>query len=400
MISRQFATDRSLHAKAWGAVLLLAVLTLLSGSASADARDQAMRIHDRLVGVPPDEATLLAMETEIAVNGQAGAVAAAEIAMAHPAFYNVALKNFVAPWTNIEQTVYVDLNDYIATVIGMIRDDHPFNEVLTADLVYVGTDAGLPSYSVSDNDHYAAMEADRIDLSDPAELVPQTQSSLHPQLTPADAAGVVTTRAAAEAFFSAGTNRRMWRFTSKNYLCRDLEQLHDTSRPADRIRQDVNRSPGGDSTLFHTQCNGCHSGQDAVAGAYAYYEWDENASQMVYTPGLVQGKHLINDSTFPGGYVTVDDGWINFWRNGPNAALGWTGSQDRGNGAQSLGAEVAGSRAFSLCQVEKVFNNVCFRPPQTPTDASEIERIATLFEASGYRMKSVFAEVAAHCRGN
>ena len=66
----------------------------------------------------------------------------------------------------------------------------------------------------------------------------------------------------------------------------------------------------------------------------------------------------------------------------------------------ALGVEIAGSRAFSLCQVEKVFQNVCFRPPQTLGDATEIERIATLFENSAYRMKTVFAEVAAHCRGN
>ena len=39
----------------------------------------------------------------------------------------------------------------------------------------------------------------------------------------------------------------MWRFTAMNYLCRDMEALKDTSRPTDRIRQDVNRSPGGDS---------------------------------------------------------------------------------------------------------------------------------------------------------
>ncbi len=41
--------------------------------------------------------------------------------------------------------------------------------------------------------------------------------------------------AAAEAFFSAGTNRRMWRFTAINYLCRDMEQLHDVTRPGDWV---------------------------------------------------------------------------------------------------------------------------------------------------------------------
>jgi hypothetical protein len=49
--------------------------------------------------------------------------------------------------------------------------------------------------------------------------------------------------------------------------------------------------------------------------------------------------------------------------------------------------------------VEKVFEHVCFRPPQTADDADAIESIATLFESNGYRMKSVFAEVAVHCMG-
>ena len=50
-------------------------------------------------------------------------------------------------------------------------------------------------------------------------------------------------------------------------------------------------------------------------------------------------------------------------------------------------------------QVEKVFKQVCFRPPQTQADSNAIENIATLFETGGYRMKSVFAEVAVHCMG-
>jgi len=403
MISTQSKTNESLHAGVRWSLVALLLLILLPLSAGADARDQAMRIHDRLVGVPPDPTTLTTMTNLIAANGDAGAVAAAELAMDHPAFYNVSLKNFVTPWTNAEGSVYAELNDYTATVIGMIRDDVPFNEVLSADLVYVSNEAGLPGYSVSDNDHHRAIEDNRIDMSNTVTFVGMPQSTFHPQISPGPtggAAGVVTTRAAAEAYFSAGTNRRMWRFTSMNYLCRDLEQLHDTSRPADRIRQDVSRSPGGDSLLFHTQCVGCHAGMDPLAAAYAYYEWDENAGQMIYTPGLVQGKYLINANTFPGGYVSVDDGWRNFWRNGPNAAIGWTGSADRGNGPASLGLEVTGSRGFALCQVEKVFNNVCFRPPQTPADATKIEDVATIFETTGYRMKTVFAEVAAHCRGN
>jgi hypothetical protein len=381
--------------------LIALSVALLCGAAQATPRDQARRIYDRIAGVPPDAATLDAMTALVATGNHADAITAAGMAMQNPAFYRTTLKNFVTPWTNVEQTVFAELNDYSATVIGIIRDDRNFTEVLSADLVYVGTPAatGIP-YSQTNNDHYRALEDNMVDLGSPAMLTSTLQSTLPgSMLSAADTAGVITTRAAGEAFFSAGTNRRMLRFTAMNYLCRDLEQLKDVSRPADRIRQDVTRSPGGDSTIFHNECIGCHSGMDPMAGAFAYFEWDATQMRVVHTPGQVSGKHLINANVFPGGYVTVDNRWDNFWRAGPMAALGWRSANAGGFGAKSFGQEIAQSRAFSVCQVEKVFEHVCFRPPQTADDADAIESIATLFESNGYRMKSVFAEVAVHCMG-
>jgi hypothetical protein len=380
---------------------ILALLLLVAASlpALAGPREQAKRLHDRLVGIPPDAATLDAM---VALVSTGQPLAAADLAMQDPTFYRSALKNFVTPWTNVERTVFAPLNDYSATVIGMIRDDVPFDEVLSADLVYVGAPGVVPSaYSHTDNQHYEQLENDRVDLSDPNLFEGRPQSTLPgSQLTSSDAAGVLTTRASGEAFFRAGTNRRMWRFTGLNFLCRDMEELKDVSRPADRIRQDVSRSPGGDSQLFHQQCVGCHSGMDPMAQAFAYFEWDDTAQRVVHTPGFVQPKYLINSNTFPGGYITVDNRWDNFWRQGPNAALGWRAAQPGGYGPQGLGREVAASRAFSLCQVQQLFEHVCFRPPQTPADAAEITRIADVFEAEAYSMKRVFAEVAVSCMGN
>jgi hypothetical protein len=388
--------------------LLAALLALgLAIPASSDNRDRAKRIFDRLAGVPPSEAQL---STMVGLLGGVGGTPsytqlldAADVALDDPSFYNVSLVNFVTPWTNVERTVYADLNDYTATVIGMIRDGVPFDQVLTADLVYVAGPGAFPTptpYDHANNEHYRDIQSFGIDLSDPNQLTGVPQSTLPGAvLTSSDAAGVVTTRAAAEAFFSAGTNRRMWRFTSLNFLCRDLEALKDTSRPADRIRQDVSRSPGGDSEIFHTQCVGCHAGQDALAGAYAYYEWDADQERLLYTRGQVQGKYAINTGVFPGGYVTTDDSWRNFWRVGQNAALGWSESEvGEGFGAKGLGAEVAHSRAFAECQVQKVFEHVCFRGPQTDLDATRIQEIADDFELQGsYDMRRVFADVAIHC---
>ena len=166
--------------------------------------------------------------------------------MEDPNFYNVTLKNFAAPWTNREQSVFVPLNDYIATVIGMIRDDVPFNTLFSHNLLYVGPGT-LPPYSNFNNDHYEQLEAQSIDMK--AGLQQTTQSAVT-GLPPNAVAGVWTTRAAAEAFFVAGTNRAQFRFTMLNHLCNDMEQVHDVKPPPDRIRQDVSRSPGGDSRLF------------------------------------------------------------------------------------------------------------------------------------------------------
>jgi hypothetical protein len=376
-------------------VMMLAATLFASSLAQADARTQAKRLHDRLAGVPPSAATLDAMATLI---GSGDAMAAANIAMQAPSFYSATLKNFVTPWTNRDQTVFAPLNDYTATVIGMIRDDVPFNTVLSGDVLYVGG-AGLPAYSPANNDLYQQLEDQDLNLGSPSVLVATTQSSVT-GLPATATAGVMTTRAASQAFFIAGTNRAMFRFTLINHLCKDMEQVHDTSLPPDRIRQDVSRSPGGDSRIFLNNCIGCHTGMDPMAQAFAYYNFDETTGRLQYTAGQVQPKYGINSDNFKPGYVTRDDGWTNYWRKGQNQLLKWSGAlPGSGNGAKSMGQELAGSDQFAQCQVEKVFKAVCLRPPSNLADRTRVEAITASFKANGYRMKEVFASAAIYCMG-
>jgi hypothetical protein len=387
-------------------------LVAFAASAQAGPREQAKRMHDRIAGVPPSAAVLDAMETEIAAGRTQ---AAAQIAMDNPAFYSVTLKNLVTPWTNREQTVFAPLNDYTATVIGMVRDDLPFNEVLSADVLYVGSAGlGLPAVSAASNDHYAQMESRGINLL--TGLRRTTQSGVY-GTPPAATAGVMTSRAAAQAFFVAGTNRAMFRFTLVNHLCTDMEQVLDVTRAPDRIRQDVSRSPGGDSRVFLNNCIGCHSGMDPMAQAFAYYDYAYDreldpegiAGQLRYNgPGeldpvtgtRVTRKYFNNATTFPHGFVTPDDAWENRWRAGPNSLLGWDESlPGAGNGARSLGQELAQSDAFAQCQVQKVFTNVCLRPPQDAADRAQVEDMVGDFRAQGYDLKRVFAASAVYCMG-
>ena len=380
---------------------LLAVL--LATPASAGPREQAKRVHERIAGVPPSDTVLAQMEGAIngtepscSTYGVSGAACAAYIAMENPSFYNVTLKNFAAPWTNRDRSVFVPLNDYVATVIGMIRDDVDFRTVLSADIQYVGQDGTVSAPpSASNNDHYVQLEAGNHDLK--AVLEPVAQSGIN-RLPPSATAGVITSRAAAEAFFVAGTNRAMFRFTMVNHFCTDMEQLHDPRLSPDRIRQDVSRSPGGDSRLFLNNCVGCHTGMDPMAQAYAYYNYDGAAIE--YTAGDVQAKYFNNDLNFPQGFRTPDDRWTNYWRNGQNRYLGFYGPGVGDDfGAKSLGVELSHSDAFSSCQVKKVFRAVCLRAPETSADHAQVDAIVQSFNQGPIVMKRVFADTAAYCAG-
>ena len=281
-------------------------------------------------------------------------------------------------------------------------------------------------YENGNNNHYEELEELGPvvgNLADENILQQRVQSEVNGLDTDATA-GIMTSRAAAKSFFSDGTNRAMFRFTLMNHLCTDLEPLKDITRIPDRIRQDVSRSPGGDSRIFLNNCVGCHAGMDGMAGAFAYYEWeyvdDKETGQLIFEDGEVQGKHLINENNFKPGYITTDDSWINYWRNGQNSILGnltpgdstngWghstevLDSKDHaiGNGAKSLGIELANSDAFAQCQVDKVFQAVCFRNPNDYS-ADRVERndIVDDFQTTyNYDMREVFTDVAAYCKGS
>lgn len=393
--------------------LLLGATIFNASAATTDYREQALQIHNRVAGVPPSEEILLKMAAAIKAGKKVEAVTPA---LDNEGFYSVVLKNMVTPWTNREQTVFAPLNDYTATVIGLVRDDDDFRKVLYDDVLYIADPSlGLPAYANSNNNHYTELEAQGYGLK--ANLVRRSQSALN-GLPPAATVGVITSRAAASAFFKAGTNRAMFRFTLINHMCRDLEQVHDITRAPDFIRQDVSRSPGGDSRVFLNGCIGCHNGMDPLAKAFAYYdyEFDEaadadglngsihyNAEGTIdlATASRVEKKYRINSSTFPYGYVTTNDDWQNYWRSGINANLGWDPNlTGRGSGAKSMGMELAYSQAFASCQVEKVFKQVCLRSPANAADRSEIATITADFAANSYKLKQVFIDAAYYCKGN
>lgn len=366
----------------------LFVATIWAAPTFAGPKEQAYRLHNRLTGVPPTQAILSQMETLIA---SGNAQAAAEVAMQNPRFYDITIKNWVKDWTNEDQTNRVPLNDYVATVIGIIRDDIPFSQVLYGDHLYTSSDGGAPPYDVENNDHYTYLENNRVSLAQTLQRSVQSQITGIP-----DTAGVITTRAAGQAFFEAGTNRAMTRFTFMNFLCRDFEALHDTTIPDVNVLRDVDRAPGGDSRQYKNKCVGCHAGQDSLVGAWAYFDWD--GTKVTYTANQVVNKVNANN-LFDDGRVVTDDSWQNLWATGQNAVLGWRGNH-AGSGARSLGRYLASTQQFSKCMAERVFKLVCVKDPQSATDIAAVEAYAAEFEANNdYSMKDLIAKTSTLCMG-
>src|SRR5271169_257552 len=171
-IARNTHAMPNLVARAVRATLCAGALALVCANALAanPSTDQATRIYNRIAGIPPTA-------TELAQMTATDPVSAAIIATNDPAFYNNTVRNLAAPWTNRDQSVFVPLNDYTATAIGMVRDNVPFNTLLSADLVYIGDGkSGEGTYSPANNAMYDALDANNVVLS--VHLVSSTQSAL------------------------------------------------------------------------------------------------------------------------------------------------------------------------------------------------------------------------------
>ena len=71
-----------------------------------------------------------------------------------------------------------------------------------------------------------------------------------------------------------------------------------------------------------------------------------------------------------------------------------------GNGAKSMGEELANSDAFARSHVLHAFKAMCLREPVDQNDIDEVERIKVIFKANNYNLKRVFAEAATYCIGS
>lgn len=388
-----------IQVKLYSAFLFTLITLTLAGSATASqqlagsvadsqVQEQAMLLHNRIAGMPPNKATLDKM---VALLKAGKKQEAAAIATNSAAFYSVTLRDMFSAWSNTLGKVDVDLNDMVATMIGMVRDDVPFNEVLSGDYLYTGDDR-LGKYNPADNSLYVELQKQNLQQA----LVKRKQSEVFEKLKylPDEAqAGVISTRAFGRAYFTAGTNRRATAFTLKHFLCHDMEALHDPTITDDKVRRDVSRAPGGDANLFNNRCKGCHSGMDALSGWSVYYDF---LNQKTVYEQVVSKKITKNNYIFPNGHQPVDDSFVNLWTSGQNSSLGW-GSTTNGNGAKDYGKMLTASDAFASCMATHTYKQVCLFIPETKKEKTLRDELAEDFKSNDYSMRKLFAATAAAC---
>ncbi len=367
---------------------LLYSWSLFAESKSTLSSEQrAWKIFDRLNGHPPNQSQLDKISGLLEENKPLEAA----MSSLESGFYSGTLLDLVSKWTSRSQSSRTVLNDFSATVIGMTRDDVPFNQVLSADILYTLNDDTLPEKADNNNNHYE--QADQLGVDLMTKLTRQKQSDVT-RLPEAATAGVLTTQTAGEQFFTAGTNRAVVRFGFMAFLCSDMEDMHDTTRSDHRVRRDVSRTPGGESSVYLNKCQGCHAGMDALAGAAAYYDYEpNNAGGLWYSGGNVEQKYSRDNQNFPQGYATQDDSWMNLWSEGPNADFGWDGPQ-QGNGLKDMGKLLTNTRKFSECMAGQALEHMC-----GTKDQKIITELANQFSSEGkYSMKELLANATISCQ--
>lgn len=390
-------------------------------------RLKAQDIFQRLTGVktPIYDPVLTQMVQRLDANDPVGAAA---LATSDFRFINITVRDFASKMSNRAETINIPMNDFTATVMGVVRDDLNAQKLLTDNITYIvdPTKAAVPATMVTDilrsNNHYESADTQRVDFSAVLTRFDKNGQPLKQKIfdgkkdqdmpTPA---GLLTSRGWLSAHAVAGTNRRLVEFSLREFLCTPLENVADSTGPDNVIGRDIDRFPGGSHTKFTTTCRACHTIMDGFRPAFAYLTYNSDYVMHSYTSakaatqdeedkGLAMYKspaagasyiaHKVNrnETVFPGGRIVVDDNWVNNAVYGANSNyFAWKSTS--GKGIQAFGQMLSESRQFPICMAKRVYSQVCKREP-TSTETNMIQAAATEFSTThNYSLKFLFQKI-------
>lgn len=388
-------TGRAYTRHGLGAVILLFFVwqsSLAMASGETSPRQLALRLFRRLNGIPLQlsDARLARMEQFIT---EGKLKEAAAVATEDASFYRLTVKHFAGRLSNREESPYVPLNDFSAMVVGVTRDNLDARLLLTGNFTYE-VQGQAQRRDPGNNTHYEASDQARLDLKANLKRVRPQWEGVN------DAAGLLTTRAWAEAHYNAGTNRRAVVFALQEFLCTPIERWKESGVADTYVRRDVDRFPGGNAATYKTLCSTCHASMDAMGGAFVRFDF-ENDRFVSHGPAGLPKKINRNANVYASSPRVSDDFWETPGTSNHRELFGWRGPL-RGVGAREFGLLLANSERFKSCLAERVFTEICQRAPDVGEREREIPKLAENFEKSGYKLKALFEETATlpTCLGN
>jgi len=423
---------------------VLPLFTALPSQSAAPNRSLAKLIYQRIAGRPPTNLMLDSLE-KLAEKRDYAAIA--DQALLDDEFYRVTLTSYIKKKVSSINTIDTTLNDSVALGVGLAYNNEAFHQLLFGNILYTANNnvtgltstivanAAIPAYSMDNNLHFEYLESANENIAGVIKPLEAWHKKLRksPQVTEGgvtgvyttlgsgialeDAAGIFTTRGLGSFIYNAGTNRKAFNFLVSQFMCSTLAEVHNTSAPDDRIRQDIDRCPGGKCSDFKSSCVGCHSVMDPAIGAFAFFDFDQSANpangqqRLQYKvkaqgapdalgAGSVQGKYLrsLVEANRRTGYVTTDNTWVNNLYLGPNARFFADPSNaiKSGKGAQSFTKMIAESKGFAECLAKEMFEVSCSRVP-TNEELIKVNEKALSFQKNNYQLKSLIRDVTQVC---
>jgi hypothetical protein len=390
---------------------------------------------------------------------------AARIVSEDNGFLDRTVRPFAARISTQAQVINVPLNDMIATIAGVTRDRIDARQLLVGNFLYRGKEVlfwydkslfGRPKL-LSSNQHYEEIEAsatplkcalpkmDRFDLGNlpkgfeqmAAVPEPSTNNEANASLMRVlpEPAGILTSRAFAQAHMIAGTNRRPVEKAFEYFLCAPIESLRTVEAPDTYVGRDVERFPNGPNSNadYQTNCKTCHNTLDSNRPAFSRFHFENGLLKYVpffldrpeniannmeaisrvkltpanqETPGVnTPGNHPVvwkinHNVNYPEGYFVKDSRWENLLASTVvGQRLGFTVS--KGEGLREFGRMIATSTAFPRCMAKRVFQDVCKADPFErgfSYDLTQwIERVGDQFAQGGFDLRDLFETVALGC---
>lgn len=410
--------------------------------------EKAQIIYTRLTGVK--KAATEKVITDMADLIKSGnLVGAAALATEDAQFINTTVRDFAAKMSNRAETINVPLNDFIATFMGIARDNIPATEALTGNYFYMANrdpnvnprtgmvgggpwpSAPVPGRLIEDvlrsNNHYESLETGRYDLN--AVLIKTRQKVLNAKAASQgglqavdmpDPAGVLTSRQWLKEHAFAGTNRRLIEFSLREFLCTPIEMAADAGGPDDVVGPDIDRLPGGDNSKYMNNCRSCHTILDSFRPAFAEWTFGKDFPKNVnYTDDIADtddedvamgmkkddrfagvsfkyNKEADKDPSkviYPDGRRTINSKWVNYALTGSNKInFQFPEEMTSGTGVNSFGLLLSRSPKFNKCMAERAFRQVCKRDVVS-TDATLINTAANAFRNANYNMKVLFQNI-------